>query len=74
MDVLSEVLQAVRLDGAMFYNAELSAPWKDGRPVPAQRGDIFIFPHDDPHVLRNGSSVAPVDSVGPGVLSQVLGR
>jgi AraC-like DNA-binding protein len=27
MDVLSEVLEAVRLDGAMFYNAEFSAPW-----------------------------------------------
>ena len=27
MDVLSEVLKAVKLDGAMFYNAEYSAPW-----------------------------------------------
>jgi AraC-like DNA-binding protein len=27
MDVLSEVLKAVRLDGALFYNAEFSAPW-----------------------------------------------
>ena len=27
MDVLSEVLRAVKLDGAMFYNAEFSAPW-----------------------------------------------
>lgn len=27
MDVLSEVLKAVKLDGAMFYNAEFSAPW-----------------------------------------------
>jgi Cupin len=27
MDVLSEVLETVRLDGAMFYNAEFSAPW-----------------------------------------------
>ena len=26
MDVLSEVLKAVKLDGAMFYNAEYSAP------------------------------------------------
>ena len=27
MDVLSEVLKAVKLDGALFYNAEFSAPW-----------------------------------------------
>jgi len=27
MDVLSEVLRVVRLQGALFYNAEFSAPW-----------------------------------------------
>src|SRR5689334_21112729 len=27
MDVLSEVLSAVRLDGALFFNAEFTAPW-----------------------------------------------
>ncbi len=27
MDVLSEVLRVVRLDGALFFNAEFSAPW-----------------------------------------------
>jgi AraC-like DNA-binding protein len=27
MDVLSEVLRAVKLDSALFYNAEFSAPW-----------------------------------------------
>jgi AraC-like DNA-binding protein len=27
MDVLSEVLKAVKLDGAVFYNGEFSAPW-----------------------------------------------
>jgi AraC-like DNA-binding protein len=27
MDVLSEVLRAVRLEGAMFFNGEFSAPW-----------------------------------------------
>ena len=27
MDVLSEVLRAVKLDGVMFHNAEFSAPW-----------------------------------------------
>jgi hypothetical protein len=27
MDVLSEVLKVVRLQGALFYNGEFSAPW-----------------------------------------------
>jgi AraC-like DNA-binding protein len=27
MDVLSELLRVVRLDGALFFNAEFSAPW-----------------------------------------------
>src|SRR4051812_41613451 len=27
MDVLSEILKAVRLEGAMFFNGEFSAPW-----------------------------------------------
>src|SRR5262245_47170246 len=27
MDVLSEVLRAVRLEGALFFNGEFSAPW-----------------------------------------------
>ncbi len=33
MDVLSEVLKAVRLDGALYYNAEFSAPWCVGQPA-----------------------------------------
>jgi AraC-like DNA-binding protein len=27
MDVLSEMLKVIRLDGALFFNAELSSPW-----------------------------------------------
>ena len=27
MDVLSEVLKAVKLDGAVFFNGEFSTPW-----------------------------------------------
>ena len=27
MDVLSEVLRVVRLQGALFYNGEFSSPW-----------------------------------------------
>jgi len=99
MDVLSEVLKAVKLDGAMFFNAEFSAPWcfrspasrtlapylssdfrhviiyhlltegrgyaqveGDDRPVSLNAGDIVIFPHGDPHIMRNGWSVEPVDN------------
>ena len=99
MDVLSEVLKAVKLDGALFYNAEFSAPWcfcspashtvapylsrdsrhviiyhllteghgyaqveGDSRSLPLAAGDIVIFPHGDPHTMRNGSPVKPVDN------------
>jgi AraC-like DNA-binding protein len=33
MDVLSEVLKVVKLQGAMFYNAEFSAPWSFRSPA-----------------------------------------
>jgi len=99
MDVLSEVLKAVKLDGALFYNAEFSAPWcfcspasqkvapylsphsrhviiyhllteghgyaqveGDDRPLPLAAGDIVIFPNGDPHTMRNGPPVKPVDN------------
>jgi len=32
MDVLSTVLKTVKLEGAMFYNAEFSAPWSFRSP------------------------------------------
>lgn len=98
MDVLSEVLKAVRLDGALFFNAEFSAPWcfssppsptlapylsaaskhviifhllteghgyahveGDDRPVSLTPGDVVVFPHGDPHVMRNGPVVETVN-------------
>jgi len=98
MDVLSEVLKSVKLDGAVFYNAEFSAPWcfysppstvlapylsvgtkhviifhllTDGqgyaevegnsRPLPLVAGDLVVLPHGDPHALRNGPVVKPID-------------
>lgn len=33
MDALSEVLKVVKLDGAVFYNAEFSSPWRFGSPA-----------------------------------------
>lgn len=98
MDVLSEVLKAVKLDGAMFFNAEFSAPWcfcspasltlapylsagsrhviifhlltdgrgygqveGDDRLLPLSEGDIVVVPHGDPHAMRNGPLIKPVD-------------
>ncbi|HSF66806.1 MAG TPA: AraC family transcriptional regulator [Nitrospiraceae bacterium] len=98
MDVLSEVLKAVKLGGAMFYNAEFSAPWcfcspaspvlapylsadskhviifhlltegsgyaqveGDDQSLPLNAGDIVIVPHGDPHAMRNGPFIKPVD-------------
>jgi AraC-like DNA-binding protein len=91
MDAFSEVLSAVKLKGALFFNAEFSAPWgfasppseslapdllpgakhliifhlliegsafaqlEDGPPIGLSAGDIVVFPHGDPHTLRNGS-------------------
>ena len=98
MDVLSEVLKAVKLGGAMFYNAEFSAPWcfcsppspilapyfsadskhviifhlltegsgyahveGDDRPLSLSAGDLVVFPQGDPHAMRNGPFIKPVD-------------
>ena len=33
MDALSEVLKVVKLEGALFYNAEFSSPWRFGSPA-----------------------------------------
>ena len=49
MDVLSEVLKVVRLEGALFYNAEFSAPWSVSAPPAAT-----VAPHLAPgagHVI-----------------------
>jgi hypothetical protein len=56
MDVRSEVLKVVKLDGAIFFNGELSSPWctretdsdstwatrRSGRPCP-QSEQVFSF-------------------------------
>lgn len=44
MDVLSEVLRAVRLEGALFFNGEFSAPWC----LSTQPGSIapYLSPHN----------------------------
>jgi AraC-like DNA-binding protein len=49
MDVLSEVLKAVKLDGALFYNGEFSAPWCFRSP--ASRAVAPYFSADSRHVI-----------------------
>lgn len=49
MDVLSELLKAVRLDGALFYNAEFSVPWC--LRAPASRSVAPYLAEDSKHVI-----------------------
>jgi AraC-like DNA-binding protein len=67
MDVLSEVLRAVKLDGALFYNAEFSAPWcfrsPDSRTVASYLSPdsrhVIIY-----HLLTEGRGYAHVEGDG----------
>jgi AraC-like DNA-binding protein len=64
MDVLSEVLKVVRLQGAMFYNGEFSAPWSFRSPascnvapfVAAGAEHVIIY-----HLLTEGRAYARVE-------------
>src|SRR5437867_42410 len=65
VDVLSEVLKVVTLEGAMFYNAEFSAPWGIREPparemapyLSAAGGHVIIF-----HLLTEGRGMAKVET------------
>ena len=64
MDVLSEVLKVVKLQGAMFYNGEFSAPWSFRSPascnvapfVAAGAEHVIIY-----HLLTEGRASARVE-------------
>jgi len=64
MDVLSEVLKVVKLQGAIFYNGEFSAPWSFRSPescnvaplVAAGAEHVIIY-----HLLTEGRASAYVD-------------
>jgi hypothetical protein len=43
MDVLSEVLKVVKLEGAMFFNGEFSSPWSVCSP-PSQAVAPYLAP------------------------------
>jgi AraC-like DNA-binding protein len=49
MDVFSELLSAVKLHGAMFFNAEFSAPW--GFSTPASSAMVPMLAPGAPHLL-----------------------
>lgn len=64
MDVLSEVLKVVRLDGAVFYNAEFSSPWSVRSPpsrvlasyLAPGAGHVIIY-----HLLTEGRGYARLE-------------
>lgn len=64
MDVLSEVLRAVKLDGALFYNAEFSAPWCFRQP-PSRTLAPYLSPGSDHviifHLLTEGRGYGRVE-------------
>ena len=68
MDVLSEVLEAVKLDGAMYYNAEFSAPWCFRSPgssalapyLSAASRHVIIY-----HLLTEGRGYARLEHDAP---------
>jgi AraC-like DNA-binding protein len=65
MDVLSEVLKVVRLQGALFYNSEFSSPWSVY--AAPSRGLARYFATDTEHVivfhlLTDGRASARLDN------------
>jgi len=64
MDALSEILHAVKLEGAFFFNAELTAPWGVRSP---RSCEIAAFLHKRPrhliifHLLTGGRARTTVE-------------
>ena len=65
MDVLSEVLKVVKLEGAIYYNAEFAAPWSFRAPPSS-----VLTPHFSPggghviiyHLVTEGHGFARVEN------------
>jgi AraC-like DNA-binding protein len=70
MDVLSEVLKAVKLDGAVFFNGEFSSPWCAREPdactmasyLPAPQKHVTIF-----HLVTEGRGYVRIEEDGRAV-------
>ena len=64
MDALSEILQSVQLEGAVFYNAEFTAPWGFRSPPAC---DVATFLRKGPrhiiifHLLTEGRALGQVE-------------
>ncbi len=67
MDVLSEVLKAVKLDGAVFFNGEFSSPWCAREPdadalasyLPTRPKHVIIF-----HLITEGRGYVRLEEDG----------
>ena len=67
MDVLSEVLKAVKLDGAVFFNGEFSSPWCAREPdagtlasyLPSRPKHVIIF-----HLVTEGRGYVRIEENG----------
>src|SRR5262245_64014273 len=63
MDVLSEVLRVVKLDGVLFYNAEFSAPWA-AHSIDARTVTSYLSPNSQHviifHLMTEGRGYAHV--------------
>ena len=63
MDALSEALKAVRMTGAIFFNAEFTAPW--GFEAASQRDAPVLAPGTERlvpyHLVIDGQAVARID-------------
>lgn len=70
MDVLSEVLKTVKLDGAVFFNGEFSSPWCAREPdactmasyLPARPKHVIIF-----HLMTEGRGYVRIEEDGRSV-------
>jgi len=68
MDVLSEVLKTIKLDGAFFYNAEFTSPWSFREPP-----SVAVSPHLSPsgghviiyHLITEGRCAASIEGGKP---------
>jgi len=63
MDVLSEILKSIKLEGAVFFNAELSSPWSVSEP----HGSMIV-----PHLSPGSSHLILYHYVMSGVLDARL--
>lgn len=68
MDVLSDVLRAARLTGALFFPMQVSSPWVDEVPAAAEFADILLPGAEHVvsyHIVRQGGCWAALPGETP---------